>query len=359
MNYLREVFGKKQIILAITGFVSLLLFGLLTLICVRTSNKLTSQHFADRWCTDGSFAQVSAYMSELSGFKEENLEMIVPFLNNRLQTDSIVPKNENARQCIVAYCAEGEAEVSSGKNTVSVKAYGVGGDFFMFHPFDIVYGNYFDGADLMDDMVVIDTTTAWNLFGSPNVVGKVIKVGDREHVISAVVERETGRLNDLAGNDVATIYVSLNSLKEYGTFTYINTIEALLPNPITNYAINILTECLELEEERVSFVENSGRFHWNKLVMNAKNFGIRGMNNKGLVYPYWENVARGTEDILTPVCLLAILFLAYPAFLFIILLFRMWKKRTIHKKDVWNFIQDRIEDYREERRKRLEDGEFD
>lgn len=358
MNYLRSVFGKKQIILAITAVASLIIFTILTLICVNKANKQTSQQFAKRWGDPKGYAQVSAFISELSGFEESSMEYVRLSMENHLETDSILAKNENARRCIVAYSGIGEAEISSGKNTLTVKAYGVGGDFFMFHPYKLLYGSFFDGYDIMDDHVVLDSNTAWSLFGSPNVVGKTVVIGTREHLISGVIERETGRLNDLAGNNTATIYMSLSSMKENAKSTYLSTVEALLPNPVENYAKGLLTEALNLEEERVSIIENTGRFRWTKLLVNAKNFGFRGMNNKGLVYPYWENVARGTEDILTPICVTAIIFLIYPIVLLIILLFRMWKKRTIHKKDVFNFLQRKLEEYREERKRRIEDGEY-
>ncbi|MCQ2523649.1 MAG: ABC transporter permease [Lachnospiraceae bacterium] len=359
MNYLRSVFGKKQFILAITGAISLIVFLILTTICCVTASKQKNQQFAKRWCNDGSYVQLSAFLSELSGMEEKTVMMIQGGLENQLTMDSIVAPNENARRVVMAYSAQGEVELSSGKSEVTVNAYGVGGDFFLFHPLEIVYGSYFDGDDIMKDHVILDTETAWNLFGSPNVVGQVITVGGRQHVISGVVKKEKGRLNDLAGNDVPTIFVSLESLQEFGNITYLNSIEALLPNPISGYAKGIFQKALNLEERRFEVVENTGRFSWQHLVMNAKNFGLRGMNKKGLVYPYWENVARGTEDILTPICIAAIVFVSYPSILLIALLIRMWRKRTIHKKDVWNFIQAKLEDYRESRRRRIEDNEYE
>lgn len=359
MNYLRNVFGKKQIILAITGAVSLVLFLILTLICTSVSSKQRNQQLASRWCKDNSYAQVTAFLSELSDFKEEDARMAQGHLESLLDTDSIVASNENARRVLIAYSSQGEVELSSGKSTVTVNAYGVGGDFFMFHPLKLVNGSYFDSDDIMDDFVVLDTATAWNLFGSSNVVGQVITVGGRQHIVAGVVEKETGRLNDLAGNDVPTVFLSLASLKEFGNITYLNSVEALLPNPVSNYATGLLEKAIELDERRFEIVQNTGRFHWTNLVKNAKNFGIRGMNKKGLVYPYWENVARGTEDILTPVCIAALVFLAYPIILMIALIIRMYRKRTIHKKDIFEFVQRLIENYRESRRRRIEDNEYE
>lgn len=359
MSYIRSVFGKKQIILAITGAVSLIIFLILTTICIKTSSKQKNQQFASRWCDDNSYVQVSAYLSELADFEDKNIKMVQGALENQLTTDSILAKNENARRLVMAYSSQGEVDLSSGKRDVTVKAYGVGGDFFLFHPLKLVYGSYFDGDDVMKDHVILDTTTAWNLFGSPNVVGMIITVGGRQHLITGVVEKETGRLNDLAGNDVPTIFLSYESLKEFGNITYLNSVEALLPNPVTNYATGIFGKALGLDENRYEVVQNTDRFSWQNLVQNAKNFGIRGMNKKGLVYPYWENVARGTEDILTPLCIAAIVFLAYPSLLIIALVIRMYNKRTIHKKDVFNFIQNKLEEYREARKRRIEDNEYE
>ena len=75
------------------------------------------------------------------------------------------------------------------------------------------------------------------------------------------------------------------------------------------------------------------------------------MQNNDIIYPYWENVARGVEDYLTPVAVLALLLYLFPALLVLMLLSRMWKMRTIHRDDVKVFLEDKWEDYKEKRRK--------
>ena len=55
--------------------------------------------------------------------------------------------------------------------------------FFLFHPFDLISGSFFDSNYVMDDLIIIDKEVAWNLFGSTDVVGQVVNVGSRPHVV--------------------------------------------------------------------------------------------------------------------------------------------------------------------------------
>ena len=51
------------------------------------------------------------------------------------------------------------------------------------------------------------------------------------------------------------------------------------------------------------------------------------MNGKAIIYPYWENIARGLEDILMVLTMFAVLFLVYPAIVIILGIRKWWKQR--------------------------------
>jgi len=357
MDYLRSVFVRKQVRFLISAGACLVVGLILVLIGVKTTGKLEDQQFAKRWCDDNSYAQASAYFSEVAGFTDENAKELAYKIESKLTQDSISPKTEDSRMIVYSYCANGKVNVKSSNSSADVKAIGVDGDFFMFHPLELIEGSFFDGTEVNKDLVVIDENTAWVLFGSSNVVGQVVEIGGMQHIVCGVVKRETGRLNDLAGNKEPTLYLSYESLSKNGFVSYINTFEILMPNPLTGYATAAIKELCPVDVERVEIIENSGRFKWTKLLMNVKNFGTRGMNGKGVIYPYWENIARGYEDYLTPVTVLAVLCFAYASINVFVLLIRMIKLRTIHREDIKDFIERRIEEQRE-RRKKVKEGEI-
>lgn len=359
MEYLKTVFTKVYIRLLIAAGICVVVGFILVAIGVHSSASLKDQQIASRWGDKKDFAEVSVFFSELSGFKKENVTELKYKIDEKLRQDSLTKEEEGVRSWVYAYSANGKAKIAFKKNSAEVKVIGVGGDFFLFHPIRLVNGSYFDDSYLMKDLVVLDEETAANLFGSSDCVGMVVEIGGVMHVVSGVIKKDESRLDKLAGNNEPTIFMSYEALEANGEVSYINTYEALMPNPISSYAMTSIGEALKnIDEKRFELVENTSRFKWTKLLMRVPKYGTWAMNTKGVVYPYWENMARGMEDYLTPVALLATILFAYPIVLVIIILIRMWKKRTIHRGDVKNFFEDRIEDYRDKKRKKEGDLEI-
>ena len=57
------------------------------------------------------------------------------------------------------------------------------------------------------------------------------------------------------------------------------------------------------------------------------------MNSRAIIYPYWENIARGYEDILTIIAFFVVILLIYPVIGTIIWLYRKWKYRNWKPKE--------------------------
>lgn len=352
MDYLRNVFGKNQIKLLIIGGISVIAGLIVTLLCVSLSGSLKAENMASRWSDDDNYAQVSVYLSELADFTDRNVNELAFSIERRLKEDSITA-NENARLWIKAYSSWGKVSVVSKAGNASVKALGVGGDFFLFHPMNIIAGSGFSDDNTNDDLAIIDRETAWTLFGSTDVVGQQIEVNGERIIISGVIDRDEGRLNRLAGNDEPIIYLSYSKMAEFG-YEKINMYEALIPNPISNYAYGLISDGLGSDDRYFEIVQNTGRFFFTKLLKNVTKFGTRGMNSKGIVYPYWENMARGMEDYLTPLAVLGFIAFLFPAIVLVYILGRMWKLRPIHKEDIKDYIERLIEKGREKRLKKKE-----
>ena len=70
-----------------------------------------------------------------------------------------------------AYCAFGKTSVTGDHGSSDASVIAVGGNYFLFHPLELVSGTYFSESDVMHDRVVLDETLAWKLFGGSNLAG--------------------------------------------------------------------------------------------------------------------------------------------------------------------------------------------
>ncbi|MBQ6889075.1 MAG: ABC transporter permease [Lachnospiraceae bacterium] len=335
----------RQMICCVTGAISLLLFLGLTWFSAFQTKQLTEQQMAKRWSNTGDTAQISCFFSQGTEITKETFQAFEAKMQSALQTESITSTSENpsARMWVSAYSGTGEIVLANGTKTVKAKAVGVGGEFFLFHPLQLLNGNFFSGSDVMQDYVVIDEDTAWQLFGSNDVAGMQVTINNIPHIVSGVIKRETGYINDAAGNGETTVYLSYNSLVNYGKSHGINCYEIVLPNPITGYGINLVKENIGIDEMNMECIENSTRYSLLSLGKVFLAFGTRSMSAKAIIYPYWENVARGLEDILALVLLFRAISLLIPVVMVIVLIVKLWKKRTWSWRDIPKLLKKGVE----------------
>lgn len=246
--------------------------------------------------------------------------------------------NASARDLVYGYSATGQVTLQYGKSTVQTKAYGVGGDFFQFHPLQLVYGSYFSQSDLMQDRIIIDTETAWKLFGSSDVVGMFVTIDQVPHMIVGVYERDSGYFNDAAGNDQSLVFVSHNTLAEYGEYHGLESIEYLIPNPVTGFGLDMIKQqCNGMD---VALVEHQNRFEFLSLWKIIRQFGTRSMGLSGITFPYWENMARGYEDILAGFLMVELVLLAYAGIVIIGFIWYLWLHRKWRAKHLYDKAKD-------------------
>ena len=354
-NFLKN-FTIKQIILSVAVVLCLLIWAGLTIFSTTKKQGLVDQNVAARWSEENDAAQISCFFTESTTEVDKNF--IISFehkLNSVLQQSSLTAENENARLWADAYSAPGKITLTNGKVNLEANAIGIGGDFFQFHPVQLIYGQYFSGNDLMYDNVIIDEDAAWQLFGSNDVVGMDVIIGKIPHRIVGVIKREEGKLNEAAGLNKTLVYVSYESLKAYGSTPGINTYEIVMPNPVEGFGYSKIKESFGLDENKMWVVDNSERYGFKSLFTVISEFGTRSMNAYAIKYPYWENVARGWEDILAFVLILQILFLLIPAIIGIVTVIVLWKRKQWTWVDVKNAIVDRkdnvVEKFRNEKGK--------
>lgn len=344
----------KQWILTISGAASFLVFLILLGLSAFWEGKPYAQQMAKRWADGKGVAQVSVFLSQNAALDEDRIEAFGHNLDTALVEAAITndSENENARLWISAYSAGGKITLSSAKGNVTADALGVGGDYFQFHPLDLIYGSYFSGTDLMQDHVIIDEDAAWQLFGSNDVVGQYVSIGGIPHIITGVVRRENDKMAQNAGVTETIVYVSYSTLQKYGTQQGINCFEILMPNPVKGYALNYVGENIGVEEGEREIIENTSRYGLVEKIKVLASFPTRSMNAKAIVYPFWENIARGYEDILALLLAFELLFLLYPVGLIVWLIVRLWKRRTWHFKDILNWMDNKREQFRAFCRKR-------
>ena len=178
---------------------------------------LPDQNEAERWAPDGGSAQISVFFSPDAQITQDNLKELAYSIQEGLAEDSIArEEGARGRDCMDAYSTTGALSLERDRVQMEVDAVGIGGDFFAFHPLEMVSGDYFSGDDLMKDKILLDEETAWKLFGSPDIAGQTVLIGDMPHTVMGVYHRENGSFYEKAGLDRATVFVSYKTVLQYG-----------------------------------------------------------------------------------------------------------------------------------------------
>lgn len=350
----------------IAAAVSFIIFLILLFVSNHMADSLLSQNMSERWSSDGGVAQISCFFSVNSNITKDSIEEFEHSVDDILKEESITldtsgeddgqQRNESARLWADAYSADGKINIASDRASISASAIGVGGDFFLFHPLQLLSGAYFSGNDVMQDYCVLDEDAAWQLFGSNDIAGQMVTIGGAPHIVTGVIKRPDGRINEAAGLSETVVYVSYNTLEQYGSNNGINHYEIVMPDPVSGFALGKVKEQLGSDEKNVEILENDSRFSLLSRIQTVLEFGTRSMNGKAIIYPYWENEARGYEDIIALITVFMFIFLLYPVIFLLVKFIKWWKNKKWTFKDVWNKLSDKyerfIEAMREKRRGR-------
>lgn len=306
-------------------------FSTLLLVCVERClvGGLPTQQLAKRWSKEEPYAQLACYFTRDAGFEANQIAAIERSLVTKLEEAAEGSTNENGgRNWIDAYSSEGELLISSNRGNATVRAFGVGGDFFQFHPLTLLDGNYFDATDENGDGVILDEIVAWQLFGSNNVAGMEVEINGTAYPVRGVVRSDSGLYSEAVAEEEATVYVSFEILEEvYSGYISVDCYEVLIANPVKEFGKEALVSALGMEESDYELVEVSARFDFLHRIDILKNFGIRSMNTKNIVFPYWENRARGYEDVSALFLVLEAICMCYPIAWLLRRCYRLWKKR--------------------------------
>ena len=261
-NKIKEKITWKKLILICIVIVFLISALIMRWSRVHLIEKVDSGKIYTYWSQEDDWTHISCFFSSKEVIETDDILRTRYNLEKKLTEDSVgvVSENPSARLYVDAYSANGEATVTYKTNSFTANAYGVGGDFFMFHPLELIYGSYFSESDLMDDYIIIDEKIAWQLFGSSNVVGKYVTIADVPHKVIGVYRKSEDAMSEKAGNEKATMYMSYASLSKYGKNLGINTYETMMPNPVTGYASKLMDEIWGKDQYTIVIIENSKRY---------------------------------------------------------------------------------------------------
>lgn len=343
--------GLKRLIIAGTVILALVIAFIIKGICSSKINSLDEQMAWKRWGNISECTQATIFFDSTYGFTYYNIRELQNTIEKKLTEASVVSESENAnaRQWIDAYSVRGELDYVGEAGKANARTYGVGGDFFQFHPLKLVNGSYFSSESLMQDYILLDRDLAWQLFGSDDITGRQVWVNDIPLMVTGVYDRPDNKLNNAAGNNVPTAYISysmFNTLTggEEATEKGIDSYEIILPNVVDGFGYKMLTDNFKGTENKYFMIENAARFKFLSLLKVIGGFGKRSMSMNGIIFPYWENVARGYEDILALFLLIRLVLYLYAAVVAIVFLI-MWLRSL-----PWDKYKQRLSDKIEELR---------
>ena len=211
-----RIWQKAGLILCLVSWIISAVIGA---VCARITGRMLDQNCASRWSPERQSAQVSAFLSGSAGMSDETTMSLYAGLMRSLQEDALTLSDtqiENGASLVDAcYCGIGSAEVTFGEESVTATMIGVGGDFFNFHPLDLMDGYYFSDDEIMEDRILLDDQTAWRLFGSPHIVGQSVDIGGTPHFVAGVFKRPDGRFYKFSGMGSYMVFISFDSLCKY------------------------------------------------------------------------------------------------------------------------------------------------
>ena len=325
IKYYRAVCLLISFITLITGIV-------MSIIISVGANRFEDQTVSKRWDKSGNASHISVFIKDTAFFGKTDVDEFEYNLNGKLDFNSVFAEKEDSRRYIDCYAAKSNITLESVSKTVDVNCLAVGGDFFMFHPVKLISGTYFSGNDLMQDGVILDEETAWQLFGSSDVNGQKVLYGDRVLFVKGVYKKSEGKIYEYARGEKPEIFVPFELLDSEESPLIITSLEVCMPNPIDNFAFNIMTEIFNMDTSLFEAVDNSKRYSVENLWMIYKDKKYRSMQNHDIIYPYWEKIARYEEDLLAPKAVVMVVSFVISGTVFIGLLLYEISKLTKLKK---------------------------
>lgn len=305
-------------------------------------NSLYDQNAAKDWVKDSkSGSQVSAFIYFGTKVDDNMINDIRYYCATELAKVMDTTQYDETEDPLdgpftYAYSGTGTVDLVTslieGDSYKDISAIGVGGDFFLFHPVSLAVGRYFDSSDADADSIILDSYTANRLFGSYDCLDAEILIKNIPHYVRGVYDPSEDSFYQNGGGKNGYIFVPYKTLDKLGKSNGISSIELVAENPVDNYLYNLIMDDQHncLTKETYEIVDNTNRFGIPHLISVISDYGVRSMKSVPVIYPYWENVARGYEDIFGILLIMQTLLWTILAIMLIAYLAYMFKKYPIH-----------------------------
>lgn len=135
--------------------------------------------------------------------------------------------------------------------------------------------------------------------------------------------------------------------------------ELIMPDSVDNYATNLVKEKLGFKDhDDIVVMDSRTRFSFGSLISIFKSFPARSMQLTEFSYPYWENIARGWEDILALVVMAQLLLYIIDFLLLVWIIVSWYNNRTWRTRDIVKKVSDTIYDYQSHKKRRKSNGKI-
>ena len=302
------------------------------------ANLLESQAAAKRWQGESGvrFAQISCFRPVGAELSLNDIAQFRSAVESAL-VDASLDVEGDIRMYVDTYSSRSKLTVYGNKGSIEATAYEIGGQYFTFHPLKLVSGSYIAGDDLARDRVVLTRELAWAVFGAVDVAGMTVTIDNVPYVVAGVVDSESDAASLAAGAGGPCIYLHTDR-KNTPSDAVINCYEIILADPISGFAKNTVTQSMKAGGE---IVENSARYSLGSITGIIWHFGSRSMNVFGILYPYWENAARYTEDMMALMLVFAAVSAVVPLVFAGIVAVQAVRRLKVQGKRVANRIRER------------------
>ncbi|MCR5215051.1 MAG: ABC transporter permease [Eubacterium sp.] len=365
----------KKIVIPVLGINLLLILIIIGMVFVSSNRVETmySEMAAERWENDAlAYSEVSLYYENISGLTESDIFNIRNSVQTKLAEDSFIDEGSENRAWIDSYSTQTTTTIRKDSTNLDVDVYLVGGDFFKIHPIPLKGGNYLDIENQDFNQIVLDENVAWNLFGSNNIEGMKVWIGESVYTIAGVVGVSEDKADIQAYGEHDCVYIPFKAYSKEDKELKATNYQAVIPNPIKNYAKNILAEAAgihfktdeELKNSRtilnfddVELVENTDRYSIISLFGKRNNHKYVDMRVNTIQYPYWENVAKYNETQMLRWLNAAMILSIIPLLSLVYLMIWLYKRRRWALKPV-RFVTGKISGAIEEKKiKKYEEKE--
>ena len=345
---------QRLILLLVCG--GMLLFSALCFGAWRwLANLLPSQQEAKRWQGDGemAYSQISCFLpadekiglKEVAGFRSDVMKKL---------KEASLDVTGDQQLMLDAWSTSTKLYTSGDHGRGEAAVIAVGGNYFDFHPLQLLSGDYIRQSDLMQDRILLSEEVAWMLFGGTNLAGMTMKLNSVPFIIAGVVRQESDFASRKANSDGLDLYMSYDGLLKLDEEAKISCYEIVMAEPVKGFALNVAKDKFPIGKGEI--LCNTTRYHYGKMVDQVIHFGSRSSQTTGTVLPYWENAARRTEDWASLCCLLGTLSLICPAVVFVIWAVQYGKEWKVRMEDdILPNVKERTEEaIRVRQRKRWE-----